>query len=134
MATKNSGDLIDEKGHTKAQAKAQEPLLDTGAPAASQETPVAGGDVMVPAQTPEEVQAQIENRAGTGEESDEERYGADTGTALVAPLTDDRHGRDDATSAADRDPLKDRIRNANAVDSADAAESTADTANDGQDA
>ena len=119
---KNDGDLIDERGHTKAQAKAQEPLLDTGAKPASEETPVAGGDVMVPAQSAEEVAAQVENRAGTGDESDEERYG-ETGLGLVAPLTDDRHGREDATTAADRDPLQDRIRVGN--------ESADDTENDG---
>lgn len=112
---KNDGDLIDERGHTKAQAKAQEPLLDTGAKPASEETPVAGGDVMVPAQSPAEVAAQVENRAGTGEETDEERYG-ENGLRRVAPLTDDRHGREDATTAADREDLRTQIREGNTPD------------------
>ena len=43
-------------------AKAQHPLLDTSAPAASEETP-SGEDMVVLAQTPEEVEAQYRQSA-----------------------------------------------------------------------
>lgn len=65
----NDSALIDEKGHTVADAKEQVPNLDPSAPAASEELPQGGGNVMVPAQTPEEVEAQVKNRAGTPDES-----------------------------------------------------------------
>lgn len=100
MADKKSG-LIDERGHTVADAEAQHPLLDASAKAASQEAPVGGGDVMVPAQTPAEVAAQVVNAPGA--EGDEHDYFAANGIPQEAPLTDDMHGRDRATTAADRD-------------------------------
>lgn len=59
-----NGDYIDEKGHTVEQAQAQVPNLDADAEPASKKAPEGGGDVMVPAQSAEEVRAQIENRAG----------------------------------------------------------------------
>lgn len=66
-------DKIDAIGHTVDQAKRQQPLLDADAPAASQEQPRPGGNVMVPAQTQEEVQAQIDNFPGReGETHDQE--------------------------------------------------------------
>lgn len=67
-------DLIDERGHTEDDAEAQEPLFDAGAPAASEEAPgnddgSPSGDVIVRAQTVEEVTAQVENPAGEDEAS-----------------------------------------------------------------
>lgn len=61
----------DTYGHTVADANAQEPNLDVTAPAASQVVPTGGPNDMVLAQTPEEVQAQIENRAGEDEDEAE---------------------------------------------------------------
>ena len=55
-------DPVDTHGHSVADAKAQEPALDTAAPPASVKTPE--GDQIVRAQTDEEVSAQILNKAG----------------------------------------------------------------------
>lgn len=68
----DAGDPVDERGHTVADAEAQEPLLSAQAPAASEVTPPAGEDIMVRAQTPEEVQAQIDNVPGEDEDADED--------------------------------------------------------------
>ena len=57
-------DPIDQRGHTEADAEAQEPLFDAAAPAASAETPDGGPDEMVRAQSAAEVQAQIDNVPG----------------------------------------------------------------------
>jgi hypothetical protein len=64
---KSSG-LADERGHTVEQAKAQHPLLDTGKPPASEKTP-QGADTMVLAQSAEEVEAQVLNRAGAPDDT-----------------------------------------------------------------
>lgn len=61
-------DLIDEKGHTREQAKAQHPTLDLDAPPASEKTP-SGSNTLVPAQSPAEVQAQIDNPAGAPDDT-----------------------------------------------------------------
>ena len=69
-------DLIDERGHTRADAKAHQPQLDLSAPAASQETPT--GNTMVAAQTPEEVEAQVRNPLfGEERNPDEDADGVD---------------------------------------------------------
>lgn len=57
-----TSDLIDEKGHTREEAKDQHPTLDLDAPPASEKTPE--GNQLVPAQSPAEVEAQVKNRAG----------------------------------------------------------------------
>ena len=57
-------DEVDARGHTEADAKAQEPLLDATADPASETTPTGGEDVMVLAQSAAEVQAQIDNAPG----------------------------------------------------------------------
>lgn len=67
-------DPIDERGHTYADAAAQEPLFDDAADPASQTPPgnedgSPSGDVIVPAQSVAEVTAQIENPAGEEEGS-----------------------------------------------------------------
>jgi len=67
-------DPIDERGHTEDDAEAQEPLFDAGADAASETPPgnedgSPSGDVIVRAQTVEEVTAQLENPAGEDEGS-----------------------------------------------------------------
>lgn len=69
-----ANDLIDERGHTEADAEAQEPLFDAGADAASETPPGNGdgspsGDQIVRAQTAEEVTAQVENPVGEEETS-----------------------------------------------------------------
>lgn len=61
-------DYIDERGHTREQAQAQHPSLDLGAKPASEETP-QGSNTMVPAQSPAEVQAQIDNPAGAPDDT-----------------------------------------------------------------
>lgn len=61
-------DFIDEKGHTREQAKAQHPNLDLDAPPASEKTP-EGSNTLVPAQSPAEVQAQIDNPAGAPDDT-----------------------------------------------------------------
>lgn len=61
-------EYIDERGHTRDQAKAQHPNLDLGAKPASEETP-QGSNTMVPAQSPAEVQAQIDNPAGAPDDT-----------------------------------------------------------------
>jgi hypothetical protein len=64
-----ANDPADERGHTHAEAELQEPTLDLGADPASETTPE--GNVMVLAQSPAEVNAQIENQAGAdGDEHD----------------------------------------------------------------
>jgi hypothetical protein len=96
-------DNIDEKGHTSEQAKAQHPTLDLDRPAASQETPsVSGagekdtGDVMVLAQTPEEVRAQILNPAGApGDEHDLEKQLAASAARQALKGDDDEPAGDD---------------------------------------
>lgn len=65
-------DPVDERGHTVEDAEAQEPLLSAQYPAASEVTPPEGEDIMVRAQTPEEVQAQIDNVPGEDEDADAE--------------------------------------------------------------
>ena len=67
-------DPIDERGHTYDDAAAQEPLFDDNADPASETPPgnedgSPSGDVIVPAQSVEEVQAQLENPAGEDEGS-----------------------------------------------------------------
>lgn len=65
-----SGDPADERGHTHAEAQAQEPTLDLNATPASIETGELEAD-MVLAQSPTEVNAQLENQAGAdGDEHD----------------------------------------------------------------
>lgn len=83
-------DKIDALGHTTDQAQRQEPLLDAGAPAASQEAPPAGGDVMVPAQTPEEVQAQIDNPAGAPGDTHDQDEQMERAAALGTEDGDDQ--------------------------------------------
>lgn len=68
---------------TIADAEAQHPGLDTGAPAASEETP-SGADALVLAQTPEEVEAQYVNRAGGPEPTQEGDASADAAEAAEA--------------------------------------------------
>ncbi len=70
MADKNANDPADERGHSQADAQAHEKLLDVKAPAASEVTPPLGEDLMVRAQTAEEVQAQIDNVPGRDEEDE----------------------------------------------------------------
>ena len=53
-----SGDPVDYRGHDAERAKQEEPLLDVDAPPASLVTPPPGPDVMVRAQSTEEVEAQ----------------------------------------------------------------------------
>ena len=98
MAAKDK--LIDEKGHTFADAKAQHPLLDTGAKPASEETPKGGGDVMVPAQSPAEVEAQILNRAGHPDDT----HDLDDQLEEAAEREAESEGTVDRTSAPDPDP------------------------------
>lgn len=69
MAKKS--DLIDEKGHTVAQAEKHQRLFDPSAPAATEEIP-EGTNTYVAAQTPEEVQAQIDNVPGEESDDDED--------------------------------------------------------------
>lgn len=58
-------DLINAAdGQTTATAEVQEPILDAGATAASEEVPTGGEADMVPAQKPEEVSAQVVNPVG----------------------------------------------------------------------
>lgn len=57
-------DPVDARGHDLDDAEAQEPLLDINAAPASEETPEGGEDVMVLAQSTDEVQAQIDNVPG----------------------------------------------------------------------
>lgn len=71
MANSNDNDLIDEKGHTVEQAKKQQRLFDASAPAATEEAPK--GDKYVASQTPDEVQAQVDNVPGAVSDDDEDR-------------------------------------------------------------
>ena len=57
-------DPVDTRGHDLTDAEAQEPTLDAGADPASITPPEGGGDVLVLAQSTEEVQAQIDNIPG----------------------------------------------------------------------
>ena len=87
-------DLIDEKGHTREQAKAQAPNLDLDAPPASEKTPV-GSNTNVPAQSPAEVQAQINNPAGAPEDTH------DLSEQLVKAGTYEEPSEDEADEAGD---------------------------------
>lgn len=103
-------DLADERGHSLADAKAQEPLLDAGAKPASKETPKGGGDVMVPAQSPAEVEAQVLNRAGAeGDEHDIEQQLEDAADreAEAAADNDEAVGRDAFRDSAAADEATD---------------------------
>lgn len=96
------GDYIDEKLHTREQAARQHPNLDLDAPAASQESPAVSGagerdtsDVMVPAQTPEEVQAQIDNPAGAPDDTHDQSEQMEAAAALGTDEDDEDDDPDD---------------------------------------
>lgn len=91
-------DLIDEKGHTREQAEAQNPGLDLDAPAASQETPAE--NTLVPAQTPEEVKAQVENKPGNPGETHDQQEQMDRAAEFG---TDDDDGDDEDDESDDAD-------------------------------
>jgi hypothetical protein len=110
-----SADLIDEKGHTREDAAAQVPNLDLDAPAASQETPgTAGqpsGNVMVPAQTPEEVAAQVRNIPGHPDQSHDideqmEEAAEFDGDSLDASELDSDADADDEDDEPDASPAR----------------------------
>lgn len=86
-------DLVDERGHTVEDAKAQHPNLDAEAPAASQQAPEAGQ--MVRAQTPEEVEAQIVNRAGAADDSHDQDEQLEAAAEADGDKDNDAEGDDD---------------------------------------
>ena len=119
---------IDERGHTMEQAVRQEPLLDPDAPAASQETPgqagVPTGDIMVPAQTPEEVQAQIDNPAGgpDDEHGTAEQLEAAEGLSGSEELSDEDEDDEYADAADDSSDLDESGNDPDADEDEDDAE------------
>lgn len=90
---------------TEDMAKAQHPLLDTGKPAASEETPHGETDVRA-AQTAEEVEAQFVNRAGGTEPTEEGDANADDEENAAA--SDSGVTPDEAADM--RDPDEDEAR------------------------
>jgi hypothetical protein len=110
-------DLIDERGHTREQAKAQHPTLNLDAKPASEETPK--GNELVPAQSSEEVEAQILNRAGSpddthdlteqlvnaarAEPADEEDGASPSEAAKIAEANEEILGDEDGDDEDDED-------------------------------